>query len=56
MSSICFFVPTIFFEEIDFGSINSKANEHERKYIMQIYNMILGGGALETKLAQNLRY
>ena len=30
-------------------------NEHERKYIMQIYNMILGGGALETKLAQNLR-
>lgn len=30
-------------------------NEYERKYIMQIYNMILGGGALETKLAQNLR-
>lgn len=29
--------------------------EHERKYIMQIYNMILGGGSLETKLSQNLR-
>lgn len=29
--------------------------EYERKYSMQIYNMILGGGSLETKLAQNLR-
>lgn len=30
-------------------------NERERKYTMQLYNMILGGGALETKLSQNLR-
>lgn len=29
--------------------------ERERKYTMQIYNMILGGGSLETKLSQNLR-
>lgn len=29
--------------------------ERERKYSMQIYNMILGGGSLETKLSQNLR-
>lgn len=29
--------------------------EYERKYAMQIYNMILGGGSLETKLYQNLR-
>ena len=29
--------------------------EYERKYSMQIYNMILGGGSLTTKLAQNLR-
>lgn len=30
-------------------------SEYERKYAMQIYNMILGGGSLETKLYQNLR-
>lgn len=30
-------------------------SEYERKYTMQIYNMILGGGSLETKLSQNLR-
>ncbi|MCH5167928.1 MAG: insulinase family protein [Erysipelotrichales bacterium] len=29
--------------------------EYERKYSMQLYNMILGGGSLSTKLAQNLR-
>lgn len=29
--------------------------ERERKYTMQLYNMILGGGSLETKLSQNLR-
>ncbi len=28
---------------------------YERKYSMQIFNMILGGGSLETKLYQNLR-
>lgn len=30
-------------------------NENERKYIMPIYNMILGGGSLETKLSKSLR-
>lgn len=30
-------------------------DEYERKYVMPIYNMILGGGSLETKLSQNLR-
>lgn len=30
-------------------------NEYERKYSMQIFNMILGGGSLETKLAKKLR-
>lgn len=28
---------------------------YEKKYVMPIYNMILGGGSLETKLYQNLR-
>lgn len=35
------------------NTINLTAEE--KKYAMQIYNMILGGGSLETKLYQNLR-
>lgn len=33
----------------------SKLSDEERKYPFMIYNMILGGGSLETKLYQNLR-
>lgn len=29
--------------------------DYERKYVAQIYNMILGGGSLETKLYRHLR-
>lgn len=32
-----------------------KLTDEERKYPFMIYNMILGGGSLETKLYQNLR-
>ncbi len=33
----------------------NKLSDEERKYAFMIYNMILGGGSLETKLYQNLR-
>lgn len=29
--------------------------EYERKYVMPVFNQILGGGSLETKLSKNLR-